>query len=59
MRGPNANLYSISVDEHGIACLTFLTTREELEKLGTIRLDDLGKYVLIKEDIERYRPKHH
>ena len=58
MREVNANLYSISVDEHGIANLTFLTSREELEKLGTIRLDDLGKYVL-KKDIERYRPKHH
>ena len=58
MREVNANLYSISVDEHGIACLTFLTSREELEKLGAIRLDCLGKYVL-KEDIERYRPKHH
>ena len=56
MRGVNANLYSISVDEHGIACLTFLTP---IEKLGTIRLGDLGKYVLIKEDIGRYRPKHH
>ena len=58
MREVNANLYSISVDEHGIACLTFLTSREELEKLGTLRLDCLGQYVL-KEDIERYRPKHH
>ena len=58
MREVNANLYSIFVDEHGIANLTFLTSREELEKLGAIRLDVLGKYIL-KEDFERYRPKHH